>query len=44
MLFALSVDFGVEQDPLVNQPLHAVAGIASDKLNGVSVTQAGSGN
>ncbi|MOA32577.1 hypothetical protein D3C78_1538100 [compost metagenome] len=44
MLFALSVELGVEQYPLIDQPLHAVARIAGDKLNGVFVTQAGSGN
>ncbi|VTR31307.1 Uncharacterised protein [Serratia fonticola] len=42
--FTLGIGFGVEQHALIDQPLYAVACIAGNKLDGVFVTQAGSGD
>lgn len=44
MFFTLGIDLSIEQYALIDQPLHVMARVASDKLDGFFVAQAGSGN
>lgn len=44
MFFTLGIDLSIEQHALIDQLLHAMARIASDKLDDFFVAQADSGN
>ncbi len=43
-LFAVRLHFGIKQHALIDKPLHAVAGVAGDKLDGAAIAQASACN
>ena len=41
--FSAAAGFGIKEHALIDEPLHAVSGVAGNKFDGLSVTQTGTG-